>query len=88
MMRDNNLDQAKIMNEFLHKNILCLYGVCTEKEPILIVTEFMIHGCLLEYLRYGLGKYCKLKTILDFILQVNNEEFLFLEQRLVYVDRL
>ncbi len=74
---DKFLDEAKIMRDLLHKNIVRLYGVCTQEEPIFIVTEFMAHGCLLNYLRDGPGKNLKFKTILDFAAQVNNEDLLF-----------
>jgi serine/threonine protein kinase len=67
---DKFLDEAKIMKDLLHKNIVRLYGVCTQEEPIFIVTEFMANGCLLNYLRDGQGKNLKFKTILDFAAQV------------------
>jgi serine/threonine protein kinase len=67
---DKFLDEAKIMKDLLHKNIVRLYGVCTQEEPIFIVTEFMTNGCLLNYLRDGQGKTIKFKTILDFAAQV------------------
>jgi serine/threonine protein kinase len=70
----NNLDQAKIMKEFSHKNFVRLYGVCTQDEPILIVMELMKYGCLLEYLRDQSRINLQLETIVDFIGQVNNEE--------------
>ena len=36
---DKFLDEAKIMKDLLHKNIVRLYGVCTQEEQIFIVTE-------------------------------------------------
>lgn len=69
---DKFLDEAKIMRDLLHKNIVRLYGVCTKEEPIFIVTEFMQHGCLLNYLRDGAGKDLKFKLILDFAAQVSS----------------
>lgn len=84
---NNNIDkflhQAKIMKKLLHKNILCLYGVCTEQRPLLIiVTEFMKHGSLLKYLRDQSKQYIKLQTIIHFALQVNNKSFLFQKNKL------
>lgn len=64
------LDEAKIMRDLQHKNIVRLYGVCTQEEPIFIVTEYMANGCLLTYLRDGPGKHLKFKTVLDFAAQV------------------
>ena len=68
---DKFLDEAKIMKDLLHKNIVRLYGVCTRGEPIFIVTEYMANGCLLNYLRDGQGSNLKFKTILDFAAQVS-----------------
>ena len=75
---DKFLDEAKIMKDLLHKNIVRLYGVCTQEEPFFIVTEFMANGCLLNYLRDGQGKNIKFKTVLDFAAQVNKIISIFL----------
>ncbi|XP_045123539.1 tyrosine-protein kinase SRK3-like [Portunus trituberculatus] len=45
------LEEAKVMKGLRHPNILALYAVCTKEEPLLIVTEFMPHGALLDLLR-------------------------------------
>ena len=34
-----------------HQNLVQLYGVCSKDRPIYIVTEYMRHGSLLNYLR-------------------------------------
>lgn len=34
-----------------HQNLVQLYGVCSKHRPIYIVTEYMRHGSLLNYLR-------------------------------------
>lgn len=34
-----------------------LYGVCSQQKPIYIVTEFMEHGCLLNFLRQRRGSF-------------------------------
>lgn len=39
------------MTKFKHKNLVRLHGVCTTIRPVYIVTELMVHGCLLDYLR-------------------------------------
>lgn len=39
-----------------HSRLVQLYGVCTQQRPLYIVTEFMEHGCLLNYLRERKGK--------------------------------
>lgn len=45
------LEEAKVMKNLRHPNILALYAVCTKEEPLLIVTEFMSQGALLDLLR-------------------------------------
>lgn len=45
------LEEAAIMKEMKHPNLVQLIGVCTREPPFYIITEFMAHGNLLEYLR-------------------------------------
>lgn len=45
------LEEAAIMKEMKHPNLVQLIGVCTREPPFYIITEFMPHGNLLEYLR-------------------------------------
>ncbi|XP_068206741.1 tyrosine-protein kinase Src64B-like isoform X4 [Palaemon carinicauda] len=45
------LEEARIMKKLRHRNILVLYAVCTKEEPILIITEYMCNGALLDLLR-------------------------------------
>ncbi|CAF3576236.1 unnamed protein product [Rotaria socialis] len=86
MCVDKFLDEAKIMKDLLHKNIVRLYGVCTQEEPIFIVTEYMGHGCLLNYLRDGPGKNLKFKTILDFAAQIAKGMAYLEQKRYVHCD--
>ena len=44
------LDEASILGKFYHKNIISLYGVCTESYPFYIVTEQM-NGNLKHHLQ-------------------------------------
>ena len=46
------LTEAQIM-KLKHEKLIKLYGVCSRKEPICIVTELMKHGSLLDYLTKG-----------------------------------
>ncbi|XP_059055404.1 tyrosine-protein kinase Abl [Achroia grisella] len=45
------LEEAAIMKEMRHRNLVQLLGVCTREPPFYIITEFMSRGNLLEYLR-------------------------------------
>lgn len=45
------LEEAAIMKDLKHKNLVQLLGVCTREPPFYIITEFMRYGNLLDYLR-------------------------------------
>ncbi|CAH2009120.1 unnamed protein product [Acanthoscelides obtectus] len=47
------LEEAAIMKEMKHPNLVQLMGVCTREPPFYIITEFMSKGNLLDYLRTG-----------------------------------
>jgi len=63
------LQEAALMRELHHPNLLQLYGVCTREEPIYIITELMKQGSLLEYLR-GDGCSLMLPQLIDMGAQV------------------
>jgi len=35
-----------VYRKLQHKNLVALYGVCTKKKPIMIITEYMRNGLL------------------------------------------
>ena len=45
------LAEAQIMKKLRHQKLIQLYAVCTQDEPIFIITELMRHGSLLEFLQ-------------------------------------
>ncbi|XP_057339629.1 tyrosine-protein kinase Btk29A isoform X2 [Microplitis mediator] len=51
MSEDDFIEEAKVMTKLQHTNLVQLYGVCSKDRPIYIVTEYMRHGSLLNYLR-------------------------------------
>ncbi|XP_038063483.1 tyrosine-protein kinase ABL1-like isoform X2 [Patiria miniata] len=51
MRVDEFLREAAVMKTIKHPNLVQLLGVCTREPPFYIITEFMQHGNLLEYLR-------------------------------------
>lgn len=81
------LEEAVIMRKCRHPNLVPLYGVCSQEEPLLIVTEFMCNGSLLEYLRNNPeGKSQKLPDLMDMASQIANG-MAFLEQvKLIHRD--
>ena len=50
------LHEVHILQEFDHPNIVRVLGVCTQERPYYIITEFLKHGNLLEYLNSSDGK--------------------------------
>lgn len=51
MSEDEFIEEAKCMMKLFHDNLVQLYGVCTKKRPIFIITEYLSNGCLLSYLK-------------------------------------
>ncbi|XP_046549584.1 tyrosine-protein kinase STK-like [Haliotis rubra] len=43
--------EARTMNKLRHVRLVQLLAVCTNCEPVLLITEYMAHGSLLEFLR-------------------------------------
>lgn len=44
------IKEAEVMTKLQHRNVVQLYGVCSERRPIYIVTEYFKHGSLLSFL--------------------------------------
>lgn len=58
------LAEAQIMKKLRHPKLIQLYAVCTQDEPIYIITELMKNGSLLEFLQ-GKGRTLKLPQLID-----------------------
>lgn len=63
------LQEANLMKQLQHERLVRLHAVVT-KEPILIVTEFMVNGCLLDFLKSDDGKKIKLNKLIDMSAQI------------------
>jgi len=63
------LKEAALMKQLRHPKLIQLYAVCTNEEPIYIITELMKHGSLLWYLT-GDGCALKLPQLIDMGAQV------------------
>ena len=68
--RRMGMQEVQIMKKLQHEHIIQLYAVCTEGEPVYIVTEFMKNGILLDYLQKGEGRHMKLPELIDIAAQV------------------
>ena len=58
------------MHRLRHRKLVQLMGVCTVEEPIYIITELMVNGALLDYLRKDEGRSIRLKDMIDMAAQV------------------
>ncbi|XP_037870697.1 tyrosine-protein kinase Btk isoform X5 [Bombyx mori] len=70
MSEDDFIDEAKVMTKLQHQNLVQLYGVCSKHRPIYIVTEFMRHGSLFNYLRRTSPDQLGHAVLLDMCIQV------------------
>ena len=79
------LQEADVMKKLHHANVIQLYGVCTKEEPTYIITELMINGNLLDYLR---GDGCLLTPShrVDMCAQVSCGMAYLAEQNIVHKD--
>ncbi|NP_001161548.1 FYN/Yes-like tyrosine-protein kinase [Saccoglossus kowalevskii] len=64
------LGEANVMKKLRHDNLVSLLAVCSDMEPIYIVTEMMAKGSLLDYLREGEGHHSKLPDMIDMSTQI------------------
>ena len=63
------LSEVVLMKQLQHTNVIQVYGLCAQEDPIYMVMELMKHGSLLEYLR-GDGRSLKLPQLIDMGAQV------------------
>ncbi|XP_053395707.1 proto-oncogene tyrosine-protein kinase Src-like [Mercenaria mercenaria] len=67
---DDFLAEAKLMHHLRHNKLVQLMAVCTKSEPIWIITELMINGTLLDYLRKDIGKTLGFNSLADMAGQI------------------
>ena len=64
------LKEAELLKQFCHPKLIQLYATCTKEEPIYIITEWMKHGSLLDYLARGEGRSLEVRQLIDIGAQV------------------
>ena len=72
MKPEEFLKEAAIMKQLHHPKLVALYAVCSQEEPILIVTELMNGGSLLDYLKEDKGQTVTWNKLVDIAAQVNH----------------
>ncbi|XP_035014668.1 proto-oncogene tyrosine-protein kinase Src isoform X4 [Hippoglossus stenolepis] len=63
------LMEAQVMKKLRHEKLVQLYAVVSE-EPIYIVTEYMVQGSLLDFLKGDMGKMLRLPQLVDMASQI------------------
>lgn len=86
MSRQAFLEEASIMKQCLHSNLVKLYAVCSVEEPVCIVTEYMANGSMLEYLRGNEGKRLVFRALVDMCAQIANGMAYLEKHRMVHRD--
>lgn len=64
------LEEAKIMHQMRQRKLVQLLAVCSQNEPIWLITELMVNGALLDYLRKDEGKTVKFPVVIDMAAQI------------------
>ena len=82
---DSFLEAANLLKKLRHPNIVQLYGLCSMKKPVYVVTELMKHGNLLQYLR-GEGRATELPQLIEMASQVAAGMAYLEEQNVIHRD--
>ncbi|KAI8774249.1 tyrosine-protein kinase SRK2 [Biomphalaria glabrata] len=64
------LNEAKIMHKLTHSKLVQLLAVVSATEPFYIITELMVNGALLDFLRSDQGKKLKFTTLIEMNSQI------------------
>ena len=64
------LTEVIVMKQLRHRNVVQLYAVCVEEEPIYVVTEPTKHGTLQDYLQQDDGQNLQLTQLVSMGAQV------------------
>ncbi|PAA60739.1 hypothetical protein BOX15_Mlig015610g1, partial [Macrostomum lignano] len=64
------ISEARILHRLNHPRVVQLLGVCTDGEPLYIITELMPEGALLDFLRREAGSSLCFDQLIDMMAQV------------------
>jgi len=72
MKPEEFLKEAAIMKQLHHPKLVALYAVCSQEEPLLIITELMNGGSLLDYLQLDTKRTITWNKLVDIAAQVKH----------------
>ncbi|CAD5209221.1 unnamed protein product [Bursaphelenchus xylophilus] len=86
MSAEGFLAEAQIMKQCNHPKLVKLYAVCTEKDPYYIITEYMVNGSLLSYLRSPNNTSLSIQALVDMCSQIASGMMYLESRKLVHRD--